>query len=307
MRCIRGANTIMYYLLYAFLYLFSLLPFFIIYGISDFAAFVLYRLVKYRRDVVFANISTAFPEKSDADKEVIVKQFYRDFTDNFLETLKLLSMSGATLDKRMMMDMTACNKLAAEGKNLQFNSGHQMNWEYASVAVSRHLQVPWLAVYKRIRSRPVERLFLKIRSRFGAVMVAVQDYKFRMATLMKQQYALGLIADQNPSKAETAYWLNFFGRPTPFLPGSDKGARRNRTAVVFVNVIKLKRGYYKLDLIIVTDDAGKLADGQLTRMYRDFLEECIREQPSIYLWSHRRWKHEYKEVYKKRWLDEQPV
>src|SRR3982751_1395642 len=105
----------MYYLIYAFLYLFSLLPFWIIYGISDLAAFVLYRLVKYRRDVVVNNISIAFPNKTDFEREAIVRQFYKDFTNSFFETVKVLSMSGATLDKRMIVDMEECNRLATTG------------------------------------------------------------------------------------------------------------------------------------------------------------------------------------------------
>lgn len=293
----------MYYLLYVFLYILSLLPFWIIYGISNLMAFILYKVVKYRRVTVVSNLAAAFPHMNAAELEIIVKQFYKNFTDNFLETLKILSMSGATLDKRMAVDMDACNALAAKGKNIQFNSGHQMNWEYASVVISKHLKLPWLAVYKRIASRPVERLFLKIRSRFGAVMVALEDYKFRMPNLMKQQYALGLIADQNPGMANTAFWVNFFNRPAPFLSGTDKGARRARTAVVFVNIVRIKRGYFKLELEIITEDAGEMKDGELTRMYRDFLEKNISRQPANYLWSHRRWKHEYKEEYKRKWMD----
>ncbi|MCP9752560.1 lysophospholipid acyltransferase family protein [Ferruginibacter sp. HRS2-29] len=293
----------MYYLVYSLLYLLSLLPFFILYGISDFAALILGRIVRYRREVVLRNIAIAFPEKTDAERIKIARQFYRNFIDNFLETLKVLSISGTAFDKRMQVDMSGCNKLAAEGKNIQFNSGHQMNWEYASLAISRHLKLPWLAVYKKIASQPIERLFLKIRSKFGATMVALEDYSFRMPTLMKQQYALGLIADQNPAFAHKSYWLNFFNKPAPFLTGTDKGARRAKTAVVFVNVYRIKRGYFKLELEIVTEDASEFADGELTRRYRDFLEKNIRRQPANYLWSHRRWKHEYHEEYKKKWID----
>ena len=293
----------MYYPIYTFLYLLSLLPFFVLYGISNFAAFILARIVRYRRDVVLANLAIAFPEKTHNERIKIARRFYRNFTDNFIETLKILSISGAAFDKRMQVDMSDCNKMAAAGKNIQFNSGHQMNWEYASLAISKHLRLPWLAVYKRIASRPIERLFLKIRSKFGANMVALEDYSFRMPALMKQQYALGLIADQNPAFANKSYWLNFFGRPAPFLTGTDKGARRAKTAVVFVNVFRIKRGYFKLELEIVTEDASEFADGELTRKYRDFLEKNIRRQPANYLWSHRRWKHEYKEDYKKKWMD----
>ncbi|MEO5944020.1 MAG: lipid A biosynthesis acyltransferase [Ferruginibacter sp.] len=293
----------MYYIIYGFLYVVSLLPFFILYGISDVVCFFIYKVFRYRKIVVMNNLDIAFPERTLDEKEQIAKQFYKNFTDNFIETLKLVSISATEFDKRITVDMSACNELAARGKNIQFNSGHQMNWEYASLSISKHLKLPWLAVYKKISSKPVERLVLKVRSKFGAKMVAIEDYAARMPALMKQQYALGLIADQNPTEAKTAYWLNFFNRPAPFLAGTDKGPRRNKTAVVFVNIIKKKRGYYALDLQIVTEDGSEFKDGELTQRYRNFLEQNIRKQSSNYLWSHRRWKHSYKPEHVKKWID----
>ena len=293
----------MYYIIYGLLYVLSLLPFFLLYGISDCIAFLLHSVVRYRKDVVLQNLRQAFPEKNEEEIAAIAKQFYKNFTDNFIETLKLVSISPAEFDRRVMVDMRACNQLAAEGKNIQFNSGHQMNWEYASLAISKHLKLPWLAIYKKISSKPAERLILKLRSMFGATMVAIEDYSVRMPALMKQQYALGLIADQNPALPHQSYWLNFFGKPTAFLPGTDKGARRNKTAVVFVNILKVKRGYYKLELEIITENAGDMKDGELTIRYRDFLEKNIREWPDNYLWSHKRWKHTYHPSFAKKWVD----
>lgn len=297
----------MYYIIYFFLYLFSLLPFKVLYLFSDFASFCLYHVIGYRKEIVFKNLKIAFPKKSEDELKKIRREFYTNFTDNFIETIKLLSMSGKTLDKRMQIDIAACNQLAEEGLNIQFNSGHQMNWEYASVSISKHLKIPWLAVYKEINTRSIERLFLKIRSKFGAVMVSLSSYKFRMPTLMKEQYALGLIADQNPVNPKKAYWLNFFTKPAPFLTGPDKGARRNKTAVVFVNIVKIKRGYFKLELSILTKNAQELKDGEIMQSYRTFLEEGIKNSPANYLWSHRRWKHEYSDLYAKKWMDISPA
>jgi KDO2-lipid IV(A) lauroyltransferase len=294
----------MYYVIYAFLYVFSLLPFSILYGISNFTAFLLYRVVGYRKEIVLQNLAIAFPEKEEGERHAIARHFYLNFTDNFIETLKLVSISGSAFDKRVTVDMQACNKLAANGRNIQFNSGHQMNWEYASLAISKHLHLPWLAVYKKVGNPAIERIVTGVRSKFGANMVAIEDYAFRMPSLMKKQYALGLIADQNPAMPHQSYWLNFFGRPAPFLAGTDKGARRNKTAVVFVNIVKLRRGYYQLELDIITEDAADRKDGELTRQYRTYLENNIRKQPANYLWSHRRWKHAFKEEFQRKWVDQ---
>ena len=296
----------MYYLLYGFLYLISLLPFFIIYAIGDFAFFMIYHVAGYRKKIVYSNLTVAFPEKSTEEKKKIAKRFYQNFVDNFLETIKLLSMSDKTFEKRAAINFSDAKKLVDKGLNIQFHSGHQMNWEYASLAISKALTVPWLAVYMRITAKPIDRLLLKIRSRFGAVMVEKDKYKNMMPQLIKKQYALGLIADQNPPGAIKGFWLNFFTKPAPFLIGPEKGAMRNRTAVVFVNIVKLKRGYYRFDCEVITEDGSQYNNGELTKLYRDFLEAGIRSQPETYLWSHRRWKYDWEPAFEKRWIDETP-
>lgn len=293
----------MYYLLYGFLYVISLLPFFILYGISDFAFFILYHVVGYRKNIVLNNLTIAFPEKTLEEKKRISKQFYKNFVDNFIETIKLLSMSTEEFERRASIEFTDAKRLVDTGFNIQFHSGHQMNWEYASLAISHALTIPWLAVYMQIAAKPVDRLFLKIRRKFGATMVEKSKYQTMMPQLMKSQYALGLLADQNPSPPKNGYWLNFFDKPAPFLVGPEKGAIRYKTAVVFVNIVKLKRGYYHFDCKVVAEDGSKTGNGELTRMYRDFLEEGIRAHPDNYLWSHRRWKFDWDASFAKKWID----
>ncbi|MFC4262554.1 lysophospholipid acyltransferase family protein [Ferruginibacter yonginensis] len=296
----------MYYLLYGLLYLVSLLPFFVLHKLSDVAFFILYYVIGYRKDVVTSNIKIAFPQKSDEEVIKIAKQFYRNLTDNFIETIKLLSISKKQFEEHATIDFAAAKALVDKGLNIQFHSGHQMNWEFASLAISKSLTIPWLAVYMRISAKPVDRLFLKIRSKFGATMVEKDKYQTMMPQLIKNQYALGLIADQNPAFVKNGYWLNFFSKPAPFLIGPEKGAMRYKTAVVFVNIKKIKRGYYHFECKVITEDGSQFKNGDLTRMYRDFLEAGIEAQPANYLWSHRRWKFNWDNSFEKRWIDTSP-
>ncbi len=296
----------MYYLLYGILYLFSLLPFFILYGISNFLFFILYHIVGYRKEIVAENLQFAFPNKSAEERELIRKNFYQNLIDNFIETIKSLSLSTKTFDKRVTIEFEDVQKLIDKGLNIQFHSGHQINWEFASLAISKKLTIPWLAVYMRISSQPLERLFLKIRTKFGATMVERNKYQSMMPQLMKKQYALGLIADQNPDNVQKGYWLNFLNRPAPFQTGPEKGAMRYKTAVVFVNIIRVKRGYYHIACKVITENAATFSNGEVTRLYRDFLEDCITKNPSTYLWSHRRWKFEWQDIYSKKWIDNIP-
>ncbi|HSN60607.1 MAG TPA: lysophospholipid acyltransferase family protein [Ferruginibacter sp.] len=293
----------MYYLLYALLYIISLLPFFILYGISDFIYFIIYHVTGYRKDVVFTNLDIAFPEKTAAEKILIAKQFYKNLIDTFIESIKLLSISKKEFSRRAVMDFTNIQALIDKGKNIQLHSGHQMNWEYGHWAVANQMPLPWIGIYMRINNKAVNRLFFKIRNKGTTVLVAAQEFKSRTHASFKEQYAMGLIADQNPGVPAAAYWLNFFNRAAPFITGPDKGARKNNTAVVFVKFVKLKRGFYRFDNEVITEHGAELEEGQLTLLYRDFLEKTIRENPDNYLWSHRRWKWDYKPEYKERWID----
>jgi Kdo2-lipid IVA lauroyltransferase/acyltransferase len=297
----------MYYLLYGFLYLFSLLPFFILYGISDICAFIMYRIAGYRKKVVFNNLDIAFPDKTRKEKQKIAWQFYRNLTDTFIETIKLLSLSDREIRKRATTNHEVLNELEAAGKNIQLHSGHQMNWEYGNYAVAMNTRIPFIGVYMRISNKAIDRLFYNLRSKKGTVLVAAQEFRNRMHQVFTTQYSLGLAADQNPGVPSTAYWLMFFGRPAPFVTGPDKGARKNNTAVVFVKFIKKKRGYYHFENNLIAVNGAEMKEAELTLRYRDFVEQVIKDDPANYLWSHRRWKWGWDTSYKNRWIDREPI
>lgn len=296
----------MYYILYSILYLFSLLPFPVIYLLSDGIAFLLFKVFKYRRDVVLNNLKIAFPEKTDAERIKIAARFYRNLTDTFLESAKLLSLSEKEIEKRVKLDETIPNALAEKGISIQFHTGHQFNWEYGNMIFSKKVTAPFIGIYMPITNKAVNKLFLKLRGRFKNVLVAVPEFNTVFRELSKSRYTLGLIADQNASP-QKAHWLNFFGKPAPFVAGPDKGARKNGTAVIFLRSYKEpKRGFYRYHVDLITDNASNLSDGELTRMFRDYMEAAIREQPDNYLWSHKRWRRTYTAEYERRWVDTTP-
>jgi Kdo2-lipid IVA lauroyltransferase/acyltransferase len=297
----------MYYLIYGFLYLLSLLPMWILYRLSDILYVLIFYVFGYRKTVVLQNLAIAFPEKTEKERIRIAKEFYKNFIDTFIETIKLFSASEAWMRKRFTIDTNVLNELYRAGRRVQVHLGHNFNWELASLAVCSFSPFVFLAVYMPIENKPVDRIFKKLRSRTGAIFIPATDMRKSLVPHRHDQYLLALIADQVPGNMNKAYWLNFFGRPTPFVQGPERGAVAGNIPVVFAAISKVKRGYYTCRLELAAENPGTMQQGELTRMYRDFLEEVIRESPDMWLWSHRRWKRDWKPEYVSRWVDNVPA
>ncbi|MEP7318266.1 MAG: lipid A biosynthesis acyltransferase [Panacibacter sp.] len=290
----------MYYIIYGFLYALSLLPWRVLYIFSDGIYLLMYYMIRYRRDVVMDNLTIAFPEKTPEERTVIMKDFYKGFIDNFIETIKLFSISGEELNKRFVGNFEVVNDLYASGKKVQLHSGHFFNWEFANLGYSHNFNYPLLTVYMPISNKALDKIFINMRKKFGAHLIAATEFATKFAGYSKMQYCLALVGDQNPGSPENAYWTTFFGKMTPIVKGPERGARVGNTAIVMCNFYKVKRGYYKTDLVLLTTEPRSLPQGEITKQMIAFVEDSIRKHPSGYLWSHRRWKWEFDaEKYKK--------
>ena len=287
----------MFYIVYGILYAISLLPLRILYFISDFACFLLYYVIGYRKQVVFSNLKQAFPQKTEKERKRIAKKFYRNFTDNFIEFIKLISASPAFINKHFYGDYSLFDNLYEQGKRGQVLFAHNFNWEFALLAVASKVKQVFLVVYMPIGSEVIDKIFMKVRSKTGAIMLPATGMRNALIPYRNESYLLILVADQNPGNPSAALWFNFFGKATPFVKAPESGARRGNTPVVFCKIIKERRGYYQLILEMGEERPGELKEGELTRQYVDYLQKFISEYPEMWLWSHRRWKWNWKEEY----------
>lgn len=296
----------MYYIIYGFFYLFSLLPFPVIYLFSDAIYFFMYHVFGYRRSVVRANLKIAFPDKTDKEINKISNKVYHNLTDTFMEIIKLFSMSDKTFEKRCQGDFTVVKELIQKGKSVQLHAGHQFNWEYGSLLMSKATKaIPSYAIYMPLKNKAMDRLFLKIRERYGTIFIKATEFREKRDLIFSEQFAFFLAADQNPGKPFESYWQNYFDKPAPFITGPEVGGIKNNTAIVFMRSRIVKRGHYVLECTEYTENAALTKPGEITGAFRDFLEKIIREEPHNYLWTHRRWKWDYKEEYKENWIDKQ--
>jgi KDO2-lipid IV(A) lauroyltransferase len=287
----------MYYVVYGLFWLISLLPLRVLYLLSDLTYVILYYFIKYRRDVVASNLEIVFPEKTPEEKKKIAKKYYRNLTDTFIETIKMISASEKTLKKRFTANWDVLVDLEATGRPIQVHLGHNFNWEWGNAVLPYYIHYKILAVYMPIANKIFERLFLYLRQRTGTKMIRATKMAEDFLPYRNTKYLLGLVADQNPGHPSNSIWFNFFGKPTPFVKGPAKNAILYNTSVVFAFIHKPRRGYYEGVFTVAEKSPAHLTEAELTGRFVKYLEGVIRQYPDMWLWSHRRWKWEWKEEY----------
>jgi KDO2-lipid IV(A) lauroyltransferase len=286
------------------LYPISLLPLQVLYWLSDASAFVLYHIFKYRRKVVTENIKNAFPNLTVKERSIIEKDFYTSFCDNFIETLKLLTISSKALKSHIVADYSEIEKVLAENNNCHIYLGHQFNSEWANAHLALSLkEANVIVVHKPLSSKSVNNLMIKIRSRFGSKLVASKSMKKELARFSKNKNVLILAADQNPSAPYKSFWTSFLSQKTAFMTGNELYTANHKTQSLFVSIIREKRGQYKIVVKPLFDFSQSHTIGTITNLFTKKLEASIIENPANYLWCQERWKYNFKEEYKKRWIN----
>lgn len=281
----------MYYLLFLLTFLLSLLPLWCLYLLSDFCYLLIFHILGYRRKIVEENLRLAFPEKSIAEHSKLMRQFYRSFCDQWVETLKLISLPPQKIKQRFPGNWSVFEQAAASGNgSVVVMMGHQFNWEWGNLATTLYFSGQYAGIYLPVSSKAIDRLMLYIRQRTGALMVPANDLREGFSKLHPEKHILAFIADQSPGDMLHAYWHSFMNRPAPFLRGPEKVARRQQAAVVFVGLRKIKRGRYELYGEQVCSNAREFPAGWLIAQYVAFLEKELQAQPANWMWTHRRWK-----------------
>lgn len=283
-----------FYIAYGFIRLIALLPFGILYLISDFFYFLLYSVFAYRKKVVAENLAYAFPEKSTDERKKIEKSFYHHFCDFLLESVKVLHMSKTQVDKRFVFkNIDILDNYYQKHQNVVLVSGHYGNWEWM-VNIDAHLRHKFLAIYKPLADERFNALVKALREKYAGKgeMVAMNDsYKVILKHEREKKLIITwFLGDQSPPK-DYPLWIKFMNRETPFYSGPEKIARKFGHAVVFMNINKVKRGHYEVEFIPLFDDPKNTQENEITRAHVKMLEDTIRKEPAYWLWSHRRWKH----------------
>ena len=284
-------TAIVYYIVLPLIYAISLLPFRLLYLLSDSIYLILYKLIGYRTAVVRMNLRNAFPEKSEEEIQKIQDKFYRYFCDLILETIKTLTIKPDTLKKHVKFnDMTVFENFYNQGKSVIIVMGHQGNWELGGARFSQDPYHQLFVIYHPMTNKYFDRLVYHMRTRLGNKLYAMKDTFRGMLRNRNEVTATAFIADQTPSP-NGAYWTTFLNQDTPIFVGTAKIAKKLNYPIIYVSVKRPKRGYYEVDSELLIEAPALLTEDEISERHTRRLERDIQENPDIWLWSHRRWKH----------------
>lgn len=283
-----------YALAYPFIWFLSILPFRVLYFISDIVYVIIYYIIGYRKAIVRQNFDLCLPHLSPEEKKKVEKQFYHHFCDSFVEMVKSLNISDEEIKKRFVFtNFEVIHEMEDTGKSTAVLIGHYASYEWL-LLLHRYLKKQvGFGIYKPIKNKYFDRLVRKIRGRFGAELIGMRDVipKMRQNIREGKHGAYGFIMDQSPRLKTAVHWCKFFGMEVPVHVGGEMLAKKMGLNMVYAKIEKVKRGHYQCTFIPIEGDLKDIPNYEVTDNYMLLLEEQIRQTPQYYLWTHNRFKH----------------
>ncbi|MDE3740563.1 lysophospholipid acyltransferase family protein [Maribacter polysaccharolyticus] len=281
--------------IYPFLWIISILPDRLFYGVSNVFYVLVYRLIGYRKKVVRGNMELTLPNKTNQELDVMEKRFYHHLCDTFLEMVKSMSISKKAIKKKYkVINIDVVREIEKE-KSILVVCSHYANWEW-NVSLNNYVESKGYAVYQKISNSYFDRLVRKIRAKWNTTLITQQE---TVKTVVRNHQndiraIYGMVSDQSPQVKRAQYWKEFMGIKVPIFNGAETLARKLDLAVVFLKVSKVKRGYYQAEFIPITLAGSSTEKNEITDKFIELTEQQIKERPEHYLWTHRRWKHRNK-------------
>lgn len=286
-------HKLVFYLSYPIIWLFSKLPFRVLYIISDGIYFLFFYVIGYRKKVVLDNLKLVYPQKPEKELKGIQKKFFGHFVDTLIEAIKAITISETSIKKRYTYkNIELIDQLYKEGKSIILTGAHYGNWEWV-VGMPMITKIDCYTSYTKIQNTNFENLIKNSRSKFGMKCVKSSDIIKSIVKNVKQQKQglYLLIADQSPMLQKNQYWTKFLNINVPIFTGAEMISKKFDFAVVNMNTTQIKRGYYESEFELITDTPRELEDNEITNRYLRITEQHIYKKPELYLWSHKRFKH----------------
>ena len=286
-------KRIAFVVIYPFLVVISLLPFPLLYLLSDFISFILFYFLGYRGEMIRKNISLSFPNKSINEKRIIEREFYTHMCDIFLEMIKSMSMSIESLNKRFKINnLDLLIQFPKNKKSVIIMCGHYASYEWI-LFLAKDFGASTYGIYTPLSNIHFDKLVKKIREKHDAFLIS----RYHTVETIKEHQnkkhigVYGFAADQSPYPKDKTYWRSFMGNNVPVFTGAERIAKEFNMGVVYADIKRVKRGFYKADFKLISDSPNHTAENEITDLFFNMLEQTITDDPSQYLWSHNRYKY----------------
>jgi KDO2-lipid IV(A) lauroyltransferase len=262
-----------------------------LYRLSDVASFAIFHVFRYRRDVVLKNLEASFPEKSPQERDRIARAFFSHLGDLIVESIKGSTMSKAEIGRRhRYTNIELLDAYYAKGKSVSILGAHFGNWEWVALSLPLATRFKTYGIFQKLNNRFFNDVIKKSRERHGMGLIATSEVSKVLGETRDQRITMGYIGDQSPGRSARHHIVDFLNQKTAASYGYERFAREYDTPVVYLNIVKVRRGYYEGTFYPVTDVPRQTKDGEIADAFMSKLEAIIKEQPEFWLWSHRRWK-----------------
>ena len=284
---------IIYLIVYPFLWCISILPFRLLYILSDFVYLLVYYVIGYRKKTVRENLALALPNLSDAERLLIEKKSFQHLCDMFLEMIKTMTISKKEISERFVFtNLEVYQKLEQQDKSIAMMLAHYASYEWV-ISMNSYIRFSGYAIYKKIANPYFDKLVRDIRSRFNAFLITTKETVTHIIKNKNNDLLsiYGFASDQSPKVSSAFHWQKFMGIEVPVHTGAEMLSKKYDMNVIFLKVKKIKRGYYEASFEVLAENVQKVPDYEITDKFLKLVEQQIYDAPEFYLWTHKRWKH----------------
>ena len=282
-----------YILIYPILWIVSMLPFRMLYFVSDLLYILMYYVIGYRKNAVKENLNLVFPNKSEAELRTVLKKFYHHLCDMVVESIKSMNISIDSMKSRYKFNnLDIITGYEKQNKSIILMCAHYGSWEWIFILQTYTTHRSY-AIYKRLQNKYFDRLVKSIRARYNSYLITTKE-TFSVMEEAKKNGVLsmsGFASDQSPKIDKASYWADFMGINVPVHTGAEALAKKLDMPVVFFSVKRIKRGYYEATFQTLAEKPKSFNDYEITDRFLKLVEAQINEAPEYYLWTHKRWKH----------------
>jgi Kdo2-lipid IVA lauroyltransferase/acyltransferase len=249
-----------------------------------FYAFLLSRVIKYRKKTITHNLQRSFPQATLSIINKLSNDYYNRLAYYILQSIRCyFGKEEEVKNKLVVNNAYLINKCITNNQNVIFISAHYGNWELISMMLPTYFSCPVIGIYKPLSSPLLEQELKKWRSRFGLIMVPMKEMMPWFSDKDKKPFIALLLADQSPPKHESGEVIDFLNQKTMFYNGANVLKKRYNPKIFYQKTSVIDDVHY-VDFI-------ELTETNIIREYVSMLEKDITLDPTPWVWSHNRWKH----------------